>query len=585
MKQIYQLLLLAWIAVSAVSCMDLDINVDPDTPTSTSGSIASRLPAIEFWMGHTFQTTGVFAAMIDQQITLSNRSDRYGSLAEWSAANNTASTYPYQAFFVGVGGTLPDVYAMAEEQGAYHYMGLVKLFRAMGFMIMTDVYGEMPYTYALGAEINPTYDDGKTIFNKALAELDEAIAFFGRTQEAGAEPLSDGDAWNDGDIAKWTKLAYGLKARYLNNLSKKADIYDPDAILAALDHAPKSNADNTVIRHEYVTAAQADHLWGDDIKTNYTYIWMMNWGRTYYVTKWYVDLLTNFDNKSIVDPRADKLVPSAQFDQGTRWMRTPGVDMQSNIRIDDHFRTPGTYDPETKTWSANATQDTTVISLDTKGVHSGSYRDVAEDGTILNSGTFYARSDAPTHLLCYPEMCFIRAEVLFRKGDKPGAYAAYKEGVKAHIDLMNENLVDTDDNIAKTKISAADRDAYLNSAAIGTSDNLTLGKIMSQKFIALTFSNQNWNDMRRLDYGMANGAAPGAYPGWEEPYEHATGYVDLRWIPAGKQYRRLGYVSHEFNYNNANLAASHKRALSDDIRSYPVWWDCASDEEYYSGAR
>ncbi|MDR1610283.1 MAG: SusD/RagB family nutrient-binding outer membrane lipoprotein [Candidatus Symbiothrix sp.] len=581
MKRINKLLIIAWMAFTAVSCMDLDINVDPDTPTSTSGNVASRIPAIEFWMGHTHQTTGVFAALINQQITLSNRGDRYGSLAEWSATNNTASTYPYQAFFVGLGGTLPDVYAMAEKEGAYHYMGLVKLFRAMGFMVMSDVYGEMPYVNALTAEINPIYDDGKTIFNGVLAEIDAAIEFFKKTQESGATPLSDGDVWNGGDINKWIKLAYGMKARYLNNLSKKTDLYNPDAILAALENAPKSNADNTVIKHENAVVAQADHLWGDDVKTNYTYIWVMNWSRVYYVTKWYADILTNFDSKGIVDPRADKLIPSTQFKGGTEWFRTVGVDMQSNIRVGTNFRSPGTYNAQTKTWTVTATQDSTVVSLQTKGIHSPNYRDVAEDGVILNTGTFYARSDAPTHLLCYPEMCFIKAEVLFRKGDKAGAYTAYKEGIKAHIDLLNENLVDSDPNISKTKIPASDRDAYLSSAAIGTSNDLTLGKIMTQKFIALSFSNQNWNDMRRLDYGLAGGVAPGAYPGWAEPYEHATAFVDLKWIPAGKQYRRLGYVSHEFNYNNANLAASHKRALSDDIRSYPVWWDCATDEEYY----
>ncbi|MDR3119314.1 MAG: SusD/RagB family nutrient-binding outer membrane lipoprotein [Mediterranea sp.] len=584
MKKIIYLGTVLLAALAFVSCMDLDINVNPDSPTSTSGSVATRLPALQFWIGHTHQTTGVFTALINQQITLSNRGNRYGSLAEWSAANRTASTYAYQAFFVGTGGTLPDLYAMAEQEGAYHYMGIAKLFRAMGFMVMCDVYGEMPYTDALGAEINPAYDDGKTIFNGAMAELDEAIELLKKTQEAGATPLAAGDVWNDGNVDKWIKLAYGMKARYLNNLSKKADLYNPDAILAALDNAAKSNADNTVIHHENSTSATADHLWGDDVKSNYTYIWLVNWSSTYYVTKWYADILTDFDGKGIVDPRADKLVPSEQIKGGTEWLRTPGVDMRTGIRTGTNWRGPGTYNETTKLWTVTENTDSTVISLHTKGIHSSTFRDVAEDGTILNTGTFYARSDAPTHFLCYHEMCFIKAEALFRKGDTNGAYAAYKDGIKAHIDLMNENLVDADANIAKTKIADADRDAFLSSAAIGTASNLTLGKIMTQKFIALSFSNQNWNDMRRLDYGMAGGVAPGAYPGWAEPYEHSTAFVDLKWIPAGKQYRRLGYVSHEYNYNNANLAASNKHALEDDIFSYPVWWDCATDSDYYSYA-
>src|SRR5690606_42093344 len=62
------------------------------------------------------------------------------------------------------------------------------------------------------------------------------------------------------------------------------------------------------------------------------------------------------------------------------------------------------------------------------------------DGTVAASGTFYSRPDAPTHLLTYSEMCFIKAEVLFKSGDKAGAFNAYKEGIKAHIELMNAKL-------------------------------------------------------------------------------------------------------------------------------------------------
>ncbi|MDR3350340.1 MAG: SusD/RagB family nutrient-binding outer membrane lipoprotein [Prevotellaceae bacterium] len=573
MKKINKLGTVLLMTLMFTSCMDLDINTDPSNLASSSGSIAFRLPRMQYWVGHTHQTTGFFASLLNQQITLPTRGGRYGSLAEWTAANNTASTYPYQAFFVGAAGTFDDVYRMAEEEGAYHYMGVIKLFRAMGFMVMGDVYGEMPYTKALGDELNPTYDDGKTLFNGALAELEEAIALFKKPQETGATTLKEGDSWNGGDVNKWIKLCYGLKARYLNNLSKKTDgSYKPADILSALENAPQSNGESTIIHHEYATAAVGDNLWGDDIRSNYLYIWLDNWGNYFYVTKWYVDLLTDFDGKGVVDPRADKLVPSARIKGNTEWFRTPGVDMQSDIRVGTNWKGPGAYDATTKKWTVTATTDSTVISLQTKGVFHPNYLDVASDGTILNTGTFYVRSDAPTHLLCYPEMCFIKAEVLFRQGQTGPAFDAYKEGIKAHIDLLNEKLTAGDNNIAKKAITAAERDDYLNSAAVGTAADLTLGKIMMQKFIALSFSNQNWNDMRRMDY------SPNVYRGWAEPYERTSGSNDKKWIPAGKQYRRLGYVSHEFNYNNANLAASHPHALLDDIRSFPVWWDYPTDD-------
>lgn len=550
------------------ACSDLDINVNPDTPTSALGGPETNLPAMQFFMGHIHGTTGFFTALINQQITLSNRGDRYGSLAEWTANNNTCSVYPYQIFFIGAGGSFQDLYVKAQNEGAYHYMAVVKLFRAAGFMIMADVYGEMPYTEALGEKLNPIFDDGKTIFEGCLKEVDEAIELFKKTQEPGATPLSAGDSWNGGDVSKWIKLCYGLKARWLNNLSKKTDLYDPDEILACLDNAPKSNSESTVINHEFGDGSNVDNIWGDPVAASYAYIWLVNWSRVYYPTKWYVDLLTNFDGRGVVDPRANKLVPMAQSGVTKQWFRTKGVNMQSNIRLS--WIPSGTYNAVTKKW----TGDSTVISYTAEGPANPSFKSAADDGTIVNSGTFYVRPDGPTHLLAYPEMCFIKAEILFRKGDKPGAFTAYKDGIKAHMDLMNEKLNVWNDpvNISKQPISQADITNYLNSVAVGTADNLTMGKIMMQKFIALSFSNQNWNDMRRFDY------SPDIYKNWAEPFERTSGANDKKWIPSGKQFRRFRQSSLEINYNSDNVKTSHTKSLDDNIWSCPVWFDYPNDD-------
>src|SRR5699024_11794226 len=88
----------------------------------------------------------------------------------------------------------------------------------------------MPYTEALGEAITPVFDDGKTIFEGCLQDIDEAIEYFNREQPVLATPLDKGDSWNNGDVNKWIKMCYGLKARWLNNLSKKTSIYDADEI-------------------------------------------------------------------------------------------------------------------------------------------------------------------------------------------------------------------------------------------------------------------------------------------------------------------------------------------------------------------
>ncbi|KAA6319938.1 hypothetical protein EZS27_030227, partial [termite gut metagenome] len=368
----------------------------------------------------------------------------------------------------------------------------------------------------------------------------------------------------------------------------KSSLYDPNAILECIDKAPKSNTENTVIKHvDTANDNVGDPLLGDPLMASIAFDWIgMNANSR--VTKWYADLLTDFDGKGIEDPRADKLIPHAQVGGANkRWMRSAGVDMQSSIRLDKGpYAT--LYNATGNAITSNGRNinpgewycavddqerwgDTIYVSFRSGavgyfGTTDDQYR--AADGTVMATGTFYSRPDAPTHFLCYHEMCFIKAEVLLKKGDKAGAFEAYKEGVKAHIELMNQKLVGYEpiDNPSKSSMSSGAINDYLNTA-LGTADDITLGKIMTQKFIAMSFMQQNWNDMRRLDYNTT------AYPGWAIPAEYFENADAQKTIPLGKQYRRIQQCSHEMNYNSENLKASHEKALADDIWAYPVWWD------------
>lgn len=99
------------------------------------------------------------------------------------------------------------------------------------------------------------------------------------------------------------------------------------------------------------------------------------------------------------------------------------------------------------------------------------------------------------------EIQFIKAEALFRKGDKPGALAAYKKGIELNFDmLMNTYSTNVPPgNLLTTTI----RDNFTaNPAVVPSAANLTLTHIMMQKYISLyihgTF--ETWVDMRRYHY-------------------------------------------------------------------------------------
>jgi hypothetical protein len=236
-------------------------------------------------------------------------------------------------------------------------------------------------------------------------------------------------------------------------------------------------------------------------------------------------------------------------------------------------------------WYCNTTDrtcwgDTIYNSFYSAALNQGnkSEDDASTDGTIRASGTMFTRPTSPSFLVTYPEMCFIKAEIYFNKGDKASAFTAYKEGIQSSIDLMNTSLASyaTTDavNPSKSQMSAAKISAFIN-GAIGTSGDLTLGKIMEQKFIAMSFQSQNWTDMRRYDFSTT------AYPNWAIPYEYYQDSEAQKTINMGEFYRRWAQPGTlETSYNEVQWKASNKYAASDNIWQYPCWFDCASDAEY-----
>ncbi len=611
-------------AVTLSSCSKwLDINVNPESPTSESATIETRLPWCEYYVLLTDGVAGFRSSMQcgDWTRTATNGGNYFYS-SYWYPVNGICTT-AYQQYFVGGACNFQDLYDKAMAQGAYHYAAAAKLFRAMGFMIMTDLYGEMPYTAAVGESATPTFDNGKTIFLGCLAELEEAIELFGKTQEAGTPALATCDWWCNGDVQKWIKLCYLYKARFGVKLSKKGDgklaegKYDAQAILDALAKGPQSIEDD--VTPEFLDAGTSFRgaIYGDptDISSYYS---VMGMNAGYLVTKAFVDNLTYFDGKGIEDPRADKIIPwqvskkSADTPEGIKfvgeWRRSLGVDMISTnspvghggpIRPNYGGKGENAYSGQNMAgkWWCNTNDpsrlgdtvyvETTCGSTGYGGDPDLMFRRAAGNDGSRESGSFIARAKAPQYVGTYSEACFIKAEVLFNKGDRAGAYDAYKAGVKANIDAMNKILKrDQADKIdpecpSFTVMTDADINNFLNNA-LGTKDDITLGKIMTQKKIALQLNIQIWNDMRRYDYD------PNIFMGWGLAYNYAITAAATKAIPVGKQWRRWRQCSHELNYNSTNLHAIGAEVPgadmsleqwnnADDVWTIPVWWD--SDQQ------
>lgn len=587
----------------------LDVNTDPENPTAETATIQTRLPWVEYYANYAYQIASFRASVIsgDWARFTDAGGANLNNVLQWTMPQWVATT-PYQLGFVGAGANIEDLYTKAMEQEAYHYAGIAKVIRAYIFFMMTDLYGEMPYTEALGSSATPTYDTGKTIFLGAMSELEEGIELLKRDEDHSLTHLGDADTWLKGDTQKWIRFAYLLKARNINHLIKKQagdykeGKYDAEAILEALSNSMKSNADNVYQTFSDNGSSYRDPIWSESTEYSPVYSHVgVNWpGNT--MSQMYANNLLNFDNIGVEDPRADKLLPwvvskkSATTPAGivfkNGWRRGIGVDLTTAATP---YMNGGPLRPSfTTKWtvsSADRLSDTLYVEAinGSTGYRKDPdilFRRAAGNDKSALSGTFYTRATTPSYIGTYAEACFIKAEVLFRQNKKDEAFAAYKEGIKANIEMIESQTavwVAENSDLATCPSFApaaqADIDNFLNNG-IGTAATLSLGRIMIQKRIAMGVSVENWNDMRRYDYAKT------IFFGWDRPYVYTTG--TKKSIPEGKYPRRWMQCSHETNYNSQNLAAIGTEVpgadtslknwnTADDVWTIPVWWD--SDQQ------
>lgn len=658
MKSSKYILAISLLALGATSCKKfLDVNTDPDNPNNKNVLVQNRLP----WIEHFYQyTSGVtnYRTSCQAGVYYSNSGNPNSFSTTWQCASGNSTT-PYQTWFVEVSSNVVDMYNSAQKQGAYHYMAAADVFHALGYMQMLDLYGEMPYTQAGTGNPSPKPDDGKTIYNGCMAKLNEAISLFGKTQDAAAPALATGDLWNGGDVSKWIKMCWGLKARYMLKLSKKAE-FNPDSVLYCLSKGPQSIADN-IVGPGFNNSTITDYLYGDPVVTNGNFDYAA-YGSSNRISQYYYNLLTNMRGSGVTDPRMSKIVPAymsgAQLDANGKvvsytWTRAQGVDSYGpaarllkggatsiqtptyaavNTKITYTIADPtdranfaavqiaaGRYDPSSsgnnvvviyKAGSifVNSSNylyagDTIYVNLRsssvaTSGITAQGQTDVSwypstaafNAGVVASTGSFQVRPVSDQEIVTYHEMCFIKAEVYMRKGDAGNAYTAYKAGIQAHMDMMQAKLAQwkaagytaTNPDMAPMDQNAIT--AYMASTAVAPGA-LTMSDIMLQKYVAMGCSIENWNDMRRFNFSAGNIAGFGVvYPGYQRG-PLFTGQSQLTGgSPTDPRYwmRRWQLPPvYEINYNSVNTLALNKHAADPNIWSMPVWWDCATDDEYY----
>jgi len=532
-------------SVSLTSCKKwLDVNDNPNSANSTVPTPEQRLPPLIAQFADGYESAGTRASFLTQQLGVTYAVNNNWNLTRWYS-NISSANWPWQSWYVNTAVNVDPLIAASEEVGAYHYIGAAKIIKAWGFGTLADFYGMLPYDeFNNPAIITPKFDDGSYVQTQILQLLDEAIIELQKTQEAGAPSLSEGDILNGGKVDNWIRLAYGLKARFLNHTSKLSS-YNPQAVLDALANAPQSDDQSAILQYIDETPSTA----GNKAALQYT-----NTSTSARITKLYFDYITNnytgapAGANDMEDPRIDLLIPRYENGAG-ELVRTTPMDMQSDLPKTGPLNY--SYNATTNKMS-NA--DSVYVQL-RKNPHTPS-----SNVRIISTGTWYTERGGKGLLLTNAEMRFIEAEVKFRLGDVAGALAAYKAGMRSHMSIMGITSSTIEEYLASTSV--------VQSPAM-----LTLSHIMIQKYIALSYSPEQWVDMRRMNYntdaaGNYNESV-GVYKGYNRP-----SHVYTEAYPSATDWpRRFAVPSYEMNYNLSQVELANPNASKPTYLNEPVWWD------------
>ena len=517
-------LLLALLAPAA-GCRDfLDINDNPNAPQVVTANL--YLPPMLHWMVTSPQFDGRFVGRYTQEWALASG---VTSLSTWDRMGYDPSTdngaQQWRDVYWSLGQNLVDMMNKAEAEQRWDLLGVGYILKAWGWQVTTDLHGEIIVKEAINAStFSFNYDTQEYAYQEIQRLLTKAIELLQKTDGAVDRAyLSRTDKIYNGDRTKWLKLAYGMLALNLNHYSNKGS-YKPADVIAAVDKSLAGNADDPLLAYP---GTQNDDM-------NF-------WGRTraniqgnttgYRQTQFVVNLMNGTFTGGVVDPRMSRMLapsPDGQY---------RGVD----INVVGFGAMTATQQPM-------------------------NFHGYVGIGGLQQKGRYLFDEKAKLPVMTYAQLQFIKAEAAFKAGDKATALAAYRNGVTAHLDWVNDR--NNDNGQTPTQITAAEKAAFLGAPAIVPTSpgSLTLTQIMTQKYIA-QFGwghNEQWMDLRRYHYTDLDPATgQQVYPGFAPP-------TNLYPDNGGKVVQRIRpRFNSEYVWNRPGLDAIG--GLATDYHTKPMW--------------
>lgn len=513
MKKIYKIFAVFTLTIGLNSCSDsyFDVNTPSNSVEFKDLALKDMLAPTIYYTMRAQVTAAQDIDMFSQHIA-----SAFAVQGADTQAESTTGQAVWNDIYLRSMANLKQIETKANGLNATHYKGIAHVLMAINLGLATDSWGDVPYSQAFqsNANLTPTYDSQQSIYTEINNLLTTGITELGSTDASVFKPGAD-DLIYQGNVSKWIKAAYTLKARYAMHLSKKnGGATTATAVLANLANGISSNAED----FQLVYNERNLNPW-------YQSQLGLNTGNlSYYISKYFISNMNGVNFPYAVpgamDPRMLKIIDIRNYPNPTASTTNPDPSVIANYKGSING-TGGKY-TITPSVAANA-----KIGVD----------------------FFYSKATSPVVLISFAEAQFLRAEAEFLAaggtstsvGTSAAANTAYLAGIGANMDKLG---------VTTTQKATYLTDASVNLGVAG----LRLKNIMREKFTALFLTTESYNDQRR--YNFSTDVFPGLTLPQGTPPANGGAWV-----------RRLQYPVTELNTNPVNYNLNKKSMIT------PMWWD------------
>lgn len=519
-----QSIALLGLALGTGACDDtFDINTDPNNPTSAS--IELVLPSgqafTSFIVGGQYNIVGEVLA---QHMGIPQGANQYRSYDQYNFTSSQFDGRQFQGLYSGSLADFQNVIETGTPQNEFRMVGIAKILKAHNFQILTDLYGDIPYSEALQGVANttPKYDRQQDVYAALQLLLDEGIADI-RKQQGRFPATADLNygASSEALMSKWIRLANTLKLKLYLRTSQKDPAGAEAGVRALYASNPdwmRNSADSFLFNNIAGTTQNANPFYQANFRLPGNLAGSKTIGDT---------MVT------LNDPRLPVYFLDAD-------LATPNT-TEYRFVVPGQTVYPNNFQTSTSTTGLNTTRYSFpgtffIGSRFTQGGAAGS----TFAGITATDAVASAR---PTLLLTYDESLFLRAEAATR------GWATGENAAQLYTDAVTAAM-------ARFSISGAPVTTYLTRPTIsfataGTQDD-RLKRIYFQKWLSFYGTNgvEAWTEVRRTDV-----------PPLRSPVVNSLG--------AGVFVKRLPYPDSELT-RNPNFAAV---GITPGDVITPVWWD------------